>query len=186
MNMFICTAQFIVQFIVFAVPDFNTSLLIAGCFAGVSGICALTIVEFPAESVQGDAEKADLNKYKHRIPMTVNDTQDHGIHSDQSDATVSASDSDDELLMNTNRFKVVKKAGRNKKLESSSTNNDLPPENPTPVVEKEDLEFLRFKSHFRLKNSWDNIIEKYGKVFENDDEIDIKSQQVCRCVTNSR
>ncbi|KAI8901153.1 hypothetical protein BC833DRAFT_617925 [Globomyces pollinis-pini] len=60
MNMFICTAQFIVQFIVFAVPDFNTSLLIAGCFAGVSGICALTIVEFPAESVQGDAEKADL------------------------------------------------------------------------------------------------------------------------------
>ncbi|KAI8900806.1 hypothetical protein BC833DRAFT_618247 [Globomyces pollinis-pini] len=110
--------------------------------------------------------------------MTVNDTQDYGIHSDQSDATVSASDSDDELLMNTNRFKVVKKAGRNKKLESSSTNNDLPPENPTPVVEKEDLEFLRFKSHYRLKNSWDNIIEKYGKVFENDDEIDIKSQQI--------
>ncbi|KAI8892852.1 major facilitator superfamily domain-containing protein [Globomyces pollinis-pini] len=59
MNMFICSAQFIVQFIVFAIPEYNTSLLVAGCFAGTAGVCALTIVEFPDEAIQSDAEKAD-------------------------------------------------------------------------------------------------------------------------------
>ncbi|KAJ2985877.1 hypothetical protein HDV02_000317 [Globomyces sp. JEL0801] len=57
--MFICSAQFIVQFIVFAIPEYNTSLLVAGCFAGTAGVCALTIVEFPDEAIQSDAEKAD-------------------------------------------------------------------------------------------------------------------------------
>ncbi|KAJ3311752.1 hypothetical protein HDV04_003764 [Boothiomyces sp. JEL0838] len=50
-----------------------------------------------------------------------------------------------------------------------------------PKLEKKEkeLDFLRFKSQFRLKLAWDNIIEKYSKDFEKEtDEIDLETEKI--------
>ncbi|KAJ3302765.1 hypothetical protein HDV03_004582 [Kappamyces sp. JEL0829] len=59
--------------------------------------------------------------------------------------------------------------------EAAQSNGD---EN-TPNVSQEEVNFLRFKSQFRLKFAWDRICEKYGKSFEGQsDEIDLATGKV--------
>ncbi|KAJ3322185.1 hypothetical protein HDV06_003245 [Boothiomyces sp. JEL0866] len=52
-------------------------------------------------------------------------------------------------------------------------------EEPKLEKKEKELDFLRFKSQFRLKLAWDNIIEKYSKDFEEEtDEIDLETEKI--------
>jgi hypothetical protein len=152
-----------------------------------TNLCTLETTNFlSSNSLKPDEEIENVTKNTPKFPVTlvqeedseseiitVDDDDSSQEESDESSVVVCTdeeSEADDELLGDAPASPT-----KDRKKKPKTKVDTIPEIEPPPA---EELNFLRFKSQFRLKTSWERIFEKYGREFDSD-EVDLMTGEVC-------